>query len=98
MNARDLEAALLARCVLTATASKTAALDKREANIFMLASSVVRSRFPQESKRLRQASEEYFAAAPTDRLSSEEVVRSGWVLNLPRLRAMLEKQLALHEH
>ena len=72
------------------------AQDQREANVFRLAAMIVRSRFPQESASLMQASERYFALHPEERLPSEDVVRRGWVLSLPRLRDMLSRQLYNH--
>lgn len=55
---------------------------------------VVRPRFPQESARLMCASENYFSQHPQDKLHAAEVVRSGWVTNLPRLRSLLSLQLS----
>ena len=96
MNARDTEAALLTRCVAVARAESTLAQDPREANVFRLAGMVVRSRLPDESTRLMQASDQYFAEHPKERLPAVEVVRNGWVVNLPRLRDMLSHQLDRH--
>lgn len=96
MTARELESVLLTRC--TAVAQGTApsaptAQDQREANVFRLAAVVVQSQFPHESKRLMQASEQYFSVHPDDRLLSGAVVKNGWVLGLPRLRDMLTRRL-----
>jgi uncharacterized protein YmfQ (DUF2313 family) len=93
MAARDLEAALLARCAAAGREPLAVALDQREANVFRLAAMVVQSRFPRESTGLMQASERYFARHPGDMLSPGEVVRHGWVVSLPRLRDMLSHQL-----
>ena len=93
MTARDLEAALLTRCSAAAREAAPTAHDQREANVFQLAAMVVRSRFPRESTSLLQASEQYFAIHPQERLASSDVVRNGWVLSLPRLRDMLSHQL-----
>lgn len=93
MAARDLESALLARCAAVAREVTPVAQDQREANVFGLAAMLVQSRFPHEAKSLLQASEQYFATHPTERLASAEVVRRGWVINLPRLRDMLNRQL-----
>lgn len=93
MTARDVESALLARCSAVARGSDPSARDQREANVFRLAAMVIQSRFPDESARLMQASEQYFASHPTEKLAPAEVVRKGWVLNLPRLRDMLSHRL-----
>jgi uncharacterized protein YmfQ (DUF2313 family) len=97
MNARELEAALLARCAAVAReVGQAAAQDRREANVFRLAAMLVQSRFPRASGSLLRASERYFAVHPDEKLAAAEVVRNGWVASLPRLRDMLGRQL--HEH
>jgi len=93
MTARDVESALLARCSVVAREATQSAQDQREANVFQLAAMVVQSQFPTESKCLTQASEQYFASHPNERLASAEVVRRGWVMSLPRLRDMLLRRL-----
>ena len=93
MNARDVESKLLGRCAAVARDAAQSAQDQCEANVFRLAAMVVQSRLPHESKNLMQASERYFAAHPEQKLPPAEVVRSGWVISLPRLRDMLSRQL-----
>jgi uncharacterized protein (DUF924 family) len=89
MNARDAEAALLARCVAVAHDRGQEARDQQEANVFDLAAMILRSQFPSEAVGLMRASERYFAARPDERLAASEVIQRGWVSNLPRLRDML---------
>ena len=96
MSARGLESKLLTRCASVARAQDDLARDQYEANVFRLASMLVRSRFPHESARLMRASDRYFLLHPGDRLAPDEVVRQGWVLSLPRLRDMLNHQLQTH--
>lgn len=96
MTARDAESALLARCSVVAREPARAAQDQREANVFRLAAMVIQSRFPGESARLMQASEQYFTSHPDERLAPVDVVRMGWVLSLPRLRDMLSRRLQGH--
>lgn len=93
MTARDTESALFARCAAVARDVAQAARDQREANVFRLAAMVIQSRFPNEAKRLMQASEQYFASRPDEKLAPVDVVRMGWVLSLPRLREMLSHRL-----
>lgn len=95
MTARDTETALLARCVLAAKGGAPAR-DQRDANVFRLASMVIRPDFPRESTSLMQASEQYFARHPAERLSPAEVVRNEWISSLPRLRDMLSRRLGGH--
>ena len=93
MTARELEAELLSRCTIAAREAEPSANNQREANVFQLAAMVVRSQFPVESTRLMRASERYFATHPNERLAPGDVIRNGWVLNLPRLRDMLSHRL-----
>lgn len=93
MTAREFEAALLTRCAAVARELAPVVQDQREANVFQLAATVIRSRFPRESTSLMQASEQYFAAHPDQRLAPGDVVRNGWVVSLPRLRDMLSHRL-----
>jgi hypothetical protein len=93
ISARDVEQALLARCVAVARDAAQDALDQKEANVFLLAASVIRSRCPAEAARLSQASAQYFAAHPEEQLFPAEVVRRGWVVTLPRFRDLLLRRL-----
>jgi len=93
ITSREIEAALLTRCVVVAREVSPTAQNQREANVFQLAASVIQSRFPNESTRLMLASEQYFAQHPNERMASADVVRSGWVISVPRLRDMLSRQL-----
>ncbi len=93
MTARELEAELLTRCTIAARAVSPTAKDQCDANVFQLAAMVVRSQFPAESTRLMQASERYFATHPNEQLALGDVIKNGWVINLPRLRDMMSHQL-----
>ena len=55
MAAREVERQLLARCVAVALGEVADALDQREANVFRVAASVIRSEFSNESVRLTEA-------------------------------------------
>ena len=96
-TAREKESALLDRCIAVAEEDEKSAQDQREANVFRLAAMVIDSRFPSASKRLMQASEQYFAEHPTEMLNPGEVIRKGWILGLPRLRDMLSHRLGWHD-
>jgi hypothetical protein len=96
MDAREVEAAMLARCGAAARGVMAVANNQRDANVFRLAAMVVQSRFPLESAGLMQASEQYFTQHPDEKLAPAEVVRNGWVSSLPRLRDMLSFQLCRH--
>ena len=98
MTARDVEAAMLTRCATVAREIvPTAAQDQREANVFRQASMIIRSAFPRESMSLWLASEQYFDTHPNEVLHPSQVVRNGWVIDLPRLRDRLIRQLSYSE-
>lgn len=93
MNARDVEKSLIEHCVRAAR-PHDAAHDIRDANVFRLAAMTLQSRFPAESDQLMRASESYFLQHPGDRMAAADVVRKGWIANLPRLRDMLSRELS----
>jgi hypothetical protein len=64
-----------------------------EANVLYLASSVILSDYPAESKRLRVACEQHFKQHPEHRVELAEPFRRGWVSSLPRLKDMLQMKL-----
>lgn len=94
MNARQTEAVLLKRCTDAARQPTLAAADQREANVFLLASMIVRSGYPDESKNLKAASEKYFARHEGDRLSASAVLKNGWIISFPRLHGLLARQFS----
>lgn len=94
MTAREIESVLLSRCCLVARDSAQIAQDQREANVFRLASMVIQSRFPVEADNLWRASEHYLANHPGEKLDPADVVRKAWIIDLPRLRDRLIRQLA----
>lgn len=98
MNAREKEKTLLDRCVFVAQHPGTSASNGSEANVFRLAGSVLRSRLPEESSRLKAVSAAYFVQHPDEQLSAAEVVRSGLVISMPRLRDMLSQKLRWNVH
>jgi hypothetical protein len=91
---RDPEAQMLARCRAVGTGADACATDTREANVFRVAAGVLRTHWPQAAERLRRGSEAYFEAHPEDRCSTAQVVAAGWVTSLPRLRDLMNRQLA----
>jgi hypothetical protein len=96
-TARDVESAMLDRCFTVAKAGALSVENQREASVFELAATVIQSRFPDESRRLMNASEQYFFVHPTERLDPDEVIKKGWVVSIPRLRDMLRHRLGWHD-
>jgi hypothetical protein len=96
-DARQAEAAWLGYCVSAARAAdagqQVVAQDERQANVLRVAALVVQSRFPHEAKRMLAAGNAYLSAHPQHQLHANEVIRRGWVTNLPRLRDMLSRSL-----
>lgn len=93
MSARDAEERLMVRCIAVVQAGRDVALNEREANVFRVASMILRSRFPVAAAALKAASDGYFAEHPTDLRHAEEVVREGWITSFPRLRDTLTARL-----
>jgi hypothetical protein len=96
-SARDIEAAMLVRC---ASVARTASMEvgpnnAREANVFRVAAMVIQSRFPFESKTLMEAADRYYQQHPEDRAPAADVVRSGDIISLPRLRDNLTRLLSM---
>jgi hypothetical protein len=95
-SARNREEAMLSRCADVAIGDDMAkdlkvssALNEMEANVFFVASMIIASKFPCESKKLSAAAEAFFSQNQIKQLPSVEVVRRGWVIGLPRFHDML---------
>ena len=58
-----------------------------------VAAMVIGNGFPVSQKRLMEAAARYFEVHADEKVDTAEVVRRGWVLNLPRLRDRLERKL-----
>lgn len=93
MTARDVENAMLDRCVAVARDATLAVQNQHEANVFRLASMVIQTRYETEAINLMRASDLYFASHPDERVEPADVVRNGWIVNLPRLRDRLSRLL-----
>ena len=96
MDARGKERQLLDRCVFVVQHPDAVAGDGVEASVFRLAGSVLRSRLPDASARLKSVSAAWFAQHPEEQLASAELLRRGTLVSLPRLREMLSKRLHWH--
>ena len=94
VNAREQENLILEKCVAAASGTLLAATNREEANVFRLAAIVVRSRYPDYADRVAGACDLWFEKHPHDKLPSDEVIRSGWVISMPRLRDMLNQRLS----
>lgn len=95
LQARDIERAMLERCLQIATTPGDTPQDQAEANVCRLAGMIVDGRYPEAGKRLSDAATAYFADHPEQQVASAEVVRRGWVINAPRLRDRLERMLEI---
>lgn len=93
MGGREAEAKRLARCLALARGQSFAARDQEDANLFRVAAMLLRTHFPDEAMRLRDASEGYFNTHPEDLLPVEEILHRGWVVGLPRFRDQLSRAL-----
>lgn len=97
MQARDQELETICRSIQAALGRLAAPVDQREANVFRLASMLLRPRFPVESGTLMAVCDRYFSTHPADLIESAQIVRNGWVISLPRLRDLLERGLLLRK-
>lgn len=92
MTAREAKTAMLADCAQAAQGARVAR-DQRQAHVYRLAGMVVQSRYPLQAKVLMCAADGYFAKHPEQLLPSQEVLKRGWVISLPRLRDALSVRL-----
>ena len=96
-NSRQAEAEMLDRCATVALGNVSGVMvTEAEANVFHLAASAIRSQFPAEALRLREASAMYFVEHPERLADLSTVLANGWILGLPRLRDMLFRKLMEH--
>ena len=93
MNARETERHLIARCIDVANGRDEPPHDQREANVFALASMLIRSTHPRQSQRLVEVADLYFSKNPASRVPAADMVRREWVVGLPRLRDLLGYEL-----
>jgi hypothetical protein len=93
MTGREKEARLLALC-RRAAAGESEAATAGEADLFRLAAQLVRSWHPEQADKLDLASRTFFQKLDGRQASRfDEMVRSGQVRDIPRLRSMLLHQL-----
>lgn len=96
MSSRENEQALLDKCILVALSDNGFALphfSALDANVFMVASKLVKYSHPIESERLRSFATSYFEKTGTSPTSSDVLLKNGSVPGLPRFRQMLELSL-----
>ena len=92
-SAREVEEALLMACLEIASSLRGMPCSAKEANVMCVAAMVIGNGFPVSKKRLMEAAARYFEVHADEKVETAEVVRRGWVLNLPRLRDRLERKL-----
>lgn len=92
-SAREVEEVLLMSCLEAASGIRDMPCSAKEANVMCVAAMVIGSGFPVSQKRLMDAATRYFEVHAGEKVETAEVVRRGWVLNLPRLRDRLERKL-----
>ena len=94
-NAREAEEVLLTVCLEVAQGVREMPCSAQQANVMRVAAMVIGRSFPASQKRLSAAAARYFEAHPGEEVESAEIVRRGWVSNLPRLRDRLEHKLRM---
>lgn len=94
-NAREAEGVLLMVCLEVAQGVGEMPCSAQQANVMRVAAMVIGRSFPASQKRLSAAAARYFEEPPGEEVESAEIVRRGWVSNLPRLRDRLEYKLRM---
>ena len=92
-SAREVEEAFLMACLEIASSLRGRPCSAKDANVMCVAAMVIGNGFPVSQKRLMDAATRYFEVHADAKVETAEVVRRGWVLNLPRLRDRLERKL-----
>lgn len=94
-NPREAEEVMLMSCLEVAQGVREMPCSAQQANVMRVAAMVIGRSFPASQKRLSAAAARYFEAHPGEAVESAEIVRRGWVSNLPRLRDRLERKLRM---
>lgn len=94
-DAREAEEVLLTVCLEVVKGAREKPCSVQQANVMRVAAMVIGRSFPASQKRLSAAAARYFEAHPGEEVESAEIVRRGWVSNLPRLRDRLEHKLRM---
>lgn len=93
-SARDKEDALVNACLAVARHPGRQAASSKEANLFQVAASVTRSRFPRAGSNLSEASRRYFSTHPEQEIvPSAAIVARGWISSFPRFHDLLIRKL-----
>lgn len=94
MTARDLEQTVLDRCISGALGRVDAAQSQTEASVFRFAAMSLETADKAWAAALWQASDAYFSAHPGSPIPLADLLRTGHVLSVSRLRDMLLTQLS----
>ena len=94
-NPREAEEVMLMSCLEVAQGVREMPCSAQQANVMRVAAMVIGRSFPASQKRLSAAAARYFEAHPGEEVESAEIVRRGWVSNLPRLCDRLERKLRM---
>ena len=89
------EEVMLMSCLEVAQGVREMPCSAKQANVMRVAAIVIGRSFPASQKRLSEAAARYFEAHPGEAVESAEIVRRGWVSNLPRLCDRLERKLRM---
>ena len=92
-DARDQEAAMLERCAAVARGVVHAAVDQREAHVFMLGGMILSPGLEVQADKLRNVGAEYFSRHLEQALDPNEILRRGWIFDCPRFRDMLTRRI-----
>lgn len=93
IDPRQSETQLLEQCLCVASGYPFVPVIQANANVFALASTLIRSQYPAEAQLLEEASQTYFEKNPDKRLDTASILKKGWIISLPRLKSMLTAHL-----
>jgi hypothetical protein len=83
---------MVERCIAVARGEDSGAINRKDAQVFHVASMILRWRFPTAARNLQDASDLYFDANPTDVwMGVAGVVEEGCIANLPHFHEALFK-------
>lgn len=90
---RQFESDLVNRCVKAAKTGRNPA-SPEEADIYRLSAQLLKTRYPEEARKLNNAATAYFGMSDHKPRSFPQVVNDGLVRDVPRFRQLMEHAFA----
>lgn len=90
---RQLESELVDHCMTVAEFGSRAE-NRDQADIYRLTAQLLKTRYPDEARKLDESADVYFGVHNQKPRSFPEVVEAGLVMDVPRFRQLMENALA----